>query len=245
MSFDLWPAIDLKEGECVRLLKGEMDSARTYGKDPAAMARRWRDAGFDKLHVVDLDGAFAGKPANAAAVEAILKETDAEVELGGGIRSLDTIERWLSLGVARIILGTIAVKDPDMTTAALTAFPSRIVLGLDARQGQVATEGWGEASSISAEEVLDRYDRAAIAAVVYTDIDRDGALSGVNLEATAALARTAGVPVLASGGIKDLTDIEGLVARQGDGIAGAILGRSLYEGTLDPTAALNAAEGAP
>ncbi|MEM9421987.1 MAG: 1-(5-phosphoribosyl)-5-[(5-phosphoribosylamino)methylideneamino]imidazole-4-carboxamide isomerase [Pseudomonadota bacterium] len=237
-SFSLWPAIDLKGGKCVRLLHGEMDKAKTYADNPAAQARAFADAGFQNLHVVDLDGAFAGQPENAGAVEAILKETDAKVELGGGIRDLETVERWLSLGVTRVILGTAAVKDPDFVVAALDAFPGRIVLGLDARDGFVATDGWGEASSLSAEAVISRYETSKIAAIVYTDITRDGALTGPNVPATATLAKAVRVPVLASGGIATTSDLATLATHRADGVVGAILGRSLYEGTIEPGEAL-------
>lgn len=238
MTFTLWPAIDLKGGKCVRLLHGDMEQATVYGDSPAAQAWTFRDAGFRHLHVVDLDGAFAGQPENAAAVEAILYETDAKVQLGGGIRSLDVIDRWLSLGVTRVILGTAAVKDPDMTAAALRTFPGRIVLGLDARDGRIATDGWGTTQELTPQDILDRYDRSAIDAVVYTDISRDGALSGVNADATRALADDAGVPVLASGGIATIDDLHTLALHRTSGVAGAVLGRSLYEGTLDVVAAL-------
>ncbi len=236
--FALWPAIDLKGGHCVRLLHGDMDQSKTYADNPAAQARAFEAAGFKHLHVVDLDGAFAGRPENADAVEAILKETGATVELGGGIRSLDIAERWLNLGVARVILGTAAVKDPDFVAAALEAFPGRIVLGIDAKDGFVATDGWGEASTLSAETVINRYDTGKVAAFVYTDISRDGALTGPNVPATAALAKAVPVPVLASGGIAQVSDLEALSAYRADGVVGAILGRSLYEGTIDPAEAL-------
>ncbi|MEM9233238.1 MAG: 1-(5-phosphoribosyl)-5-[(5-phosphoribosylamino)methylideneamino]imidazole-4-carboxamide isomerase [Pseudomonadota bacterium] len=238
MSFALWPAIDLKGGKCVRLLHGDMEKATVYGDDPAVQAKAFAEAGFRHLHVVDLDGAFAGQPENAAAVEAILAGTKAEVELGGGIRSLETVERWLALGVARVIIGTAAVKDPAFTEAALKSFPGRIVLGVDARDGRVATEGWGDISDMTAGALVARYDRNAIAAIVYTDISRDGALTGANVGATRDLARQAGVPVLASGGVASVQDLRDLMACQDDGVAGAILGRSLYEGTIDPVEAL-------
>lgn len=238
MSFTLWPAIDLKGGKAVRLMHGDMDQTTVYADNPAAQAWSFRDVGFAHLHVVDLDGAFAGKPENAGAVEAILYETDAKVQLGGGIRNLETIERWLALGVSRVIIGTAAVKDPDFVRAALAAFPGRIVLGLDAKDGMVATDGWGQASTLTAPDVVRRYDASAIAEIVYTDISRDGALTGVNVEATAALAREVGIPVLASGGVKDIDDLDALALHKADGVAGSILGRSIYEGTIDPMAAL-------
>ncbi|WOI53544.1 1-(5-phosphoribosyl)-5-[(5-phosphoribosylamino)methylideneamino]imidazole-4-carboxamide isomerase [Parvularcula sp. LCG005] len=238
MSFALWPAIDLKGGKCVRLLHGDMEQSTTYADNPAAQAWKFRDVGFGHLHVVDLDGAFAGKPENADAVEAILYETDAKVQLGGGIRDLATVERWLSLGVTRVILGTAAVKDPDFVHAALKSFPGRIVLGIDAKDGFVATDGWGEKSTLAAKDVIARYDRDAIAAIVYTDISRDGALTGANVSATQELASAVGIPVLASGGVAALLDLELLAQHQSEGVCGAILGRSLYEGTINPLEAL-------
>lgn len=234
MTFTLWPAIDLKAGKCVRLLHGDMEKATIYGDDPAAQARAFSQQGFHHLHVVDLDGAFAGKPENAEAVQDILGASDAVIEVGGGIRTLETIESWLSLGVARVIIGTAAVKDPAFTEAALKQFPKRIVLGVDAKEGMVATEGWGQVSSLTAADLAARYDRTAIAAIVYTDISRDGALTGVNVEATRAMAKKAGVPVIASGGMASVDDVHALLAHQKDGIVGAILGRSLYEGTIQP-----------
>lgn len=239
MTFTLWPAIDLKEGKAVRLLHGDMEKSTTYADNPAAQAWKFRDVGFGHLHVVDLDGAFSGAPANAEAVEAILYETDAKVQLGGGIRNLETVERWLTLGVTRVILGTAAVKDPGFVKAALSAFPGRIVLGLDAKDGFVATDGWGEATDLRAEDVLARYDATRIAAIVYTDIGRDGALTGVNVAATRALAAAINIPVLASGGVKNTDDLDALAVHRDEGVAGAILGRSLYEGTIDPIAALS------
>ena len=238
MTFALWPAIDLKAGKCVRLLHGDMEKATVYGDDPAAQARQFADYGFKHLHVVDLDGAFAGKPENAEAVKAILKATDAEVELGGGIRDLATVENWLSLGVKRVIIGTAAVKDPEFTELALNLFSGRIVLGVDAKDGKVATEGWGEVSEVTAAEIVKRYDHTSISAVIYTDISHDGALTGANVNATRDLARETSIPVLASGGIAGLSDIEALKAYADEGVAGAILGRSLYEKTIDPAEAL-------
>lgn len=238
MSFTLWPAIDLKGGKCVRLLHGDMEKATVYGDDPGAQARAFAEAGFRHLHVVDLDGAFAGQPENADAVREILKATNAQVEVGGGIRSLETIESWLSLGVARVIIGTAAVKDPEFTELALNLFSGRIVLGIDAKDGMVAMEGWGEVSAVTAAELAGRYDHTSIAAIVYTDISRDGALTGANVEATRDLARTTSTPVIASGGIASTEDLRALLDHRADGIGGAILGRSLYEGTITPEEAL-------
>ncbi|WP_031551250.1 1-(5-phosphoribosyl)-5-[(5-phosphoribosylamino)methylideneamino]imidazole-4-carboxamide isomerase [Parvularcula oceani] len=237
MTFELWPAIDLKGGECVRLLHGDMARSTTYAKSPAAQAWRFRDAGFDRLHVVDLDGAFAGRPENAEAVRAILYETDAKVQLGGGIRDRETIENWLELGLTRVILGTAAVKDPALVKGAAKAHPGRIVVGIDARDGMVATEGWGEASELTAEDLALRFEDAGVAAIIFTDIGRDGALTGVNVEATAALARRLSIPVIASGGVRDVDDIKALKLHEEDGVAGTILGRSLYEGTIHPAEA--------
>jgi phosphoribosylformimino-5-aminoimidazole carboxamide ribotide isomerase len=243
MSFDLWPAIDLKRGACVRLLHGDMDAAKTYADDPAGQAARFAEAGFAKLHVVDLDGAFAGRPANADAIRAILSVTEAEVQLGGGIRTMAAVEGWLSLGVSRVVLGTAAVKDPGLVREAARAHPGRVVVGIDARDGMAATEGWAEGSALPAEELAKRFEDAGVTAIVFTDIGRDGALTGVNVEATAALAAAVSVPIIASGGVRDANDIAALAACAGDGVAGAILGRSLYEGTIDPGEALRIARG--
>jgi len=231
----LYPAIDLKEGSCVRLLRGDMGNATVFNRDPADQARKFAAAGAVWIHVVDLDGAFAGKPKNAAAVEAILKAVQAKIQLGGGIRDRATIKAWLDQGVARVVLGTAAVKNPDLVKAACREFPGRVALGIDARQGKVAVEGWAESSSISALDLARRFVDAGAAAIIYTDIERDGALEGVNLEATAALARSVKTPVIASGGIASLDDIAALKAR---GIPGAILGRALYDGRVDLKSAL-------
>lgn len=240
MSFELWPAIDLKGGKAVRLLRGDMSKATTYADEPAEQAWLFRDAGFENLHVVDLDGAFAGQPENAAAVERILRETDARVELGGGIRDLQTAERWLELGVSRVILGTAAVRDPQFAQAAAEAFPGRVVIGIDARNGRVATSGWAEASTLSAEEVAARFEGLPVAAIVYTDILKDGALEGPNLEATAALARATSIPVIASGGVSCPEDLTLLAALRNDGVAGAIIGKALYEERVTPQQAFEA-----
>jgi len=232
----LYPAIDLKDGQCVRLLRGDMDKATVFNRDPADQARKFAAAGAQWIHVVDLDGAFAGKPKNAAAVDAILKAVPGiKVQLGGGIRDRASIKSWLDLGAARVVLGTAAVKNPELVKAACKEFPSRVALGIDARQGQVAVEGWAESSSISALDLARRFADAGAAAIVYTDIERDGALEGVNLEATAELARAVKTPVIASGGIASLDDIAALKAK---GIPGAILGRALYDGRVDLQSAL-------
>jgi phosphoribosylformimino-5-aminoimidazole carboxamide ribotide isomerase len=241
MVFSLYPAIDLKGGQVVRLKRGEMDQATIYADDPAAQARSFIEAGFSWVHMVDLDGAFAGKPANAAAVRAIIAAVPgAKLQLGGGIRSMETAEAWLAAGVSRIILGSAAVKDPDFARAACRAFPGRVALGIDARDGMVATEGWAETSDVSATDLARRFEDSGAAAVIYTDIARDGMLTGVNVAATAALARAVRLPVIASGGVAGVEDITALRA-EGAGIEGAILGRALYDGRIEPKVALAAA----
>jgi phosphoribosylformimino-5-aminoimidazole carboxamide ribotide isomerase len=251
MTFTLYPAIDLKAGQVVRLKRGEMDQATVYADDPARQAASFAAAGFGWVHVVDLDGAFAGKPANAAAVKAIIAALaplagaagpGLPVQLGGGIRDMGTAEAWLEAGVARIILGSAAVKDPAFARAACRAFPGRVALGLDARDGFVATEGWAETSDITARDLASRFVDAGAAAIIFTDIARDGMLSGVNVDLTADLARAVPIPVIASGGLASVADIVALKAT-GAGIAGAILGRALYDGRVDPAAALAAADG--
>ncbi|TDL83865.1 1-(5-phosphoribosyl)-5-[(5-phosphoribosylamino)methylideneamino]imidazole-4-carboxamide isomerase [Meridianimarinicoccus aquatilis] len=238
----LYPAIDLKDGHCVRLLRGDMDKATVFGENPAAQARAFQDAGCNWLHLVDLNGAFAGTPVNAAAVEAILAETDIPAQLGGGIRDMATIETWIEKGIARVILGTVAVENPDLVREAATAFPGRIAVGLDARNGKVATRGWAEETELLVTELAQSFEDAGIAAIIYTDIDRDGAMGGPNIAATAALARAVKVPVIASGGVASLDD---LVALRDTGVvAGAISGRALYDGALDLKVALDALSGA-
>ncbi|MGY6412439.1 MAG: 1-(5-phosphoribosyl)-5-[(5-phosphoribosylamino)methylideneamino]imidazole-4-carboxamide isomerase [Alkalilacustris sp.] len=237
----LYPAIDLKEGRCVRLLRGDMASATVFGEDPAAQARSFAAAGCRWLHLVDLDGAFAGRPANAAAVEAILAAVEVPCQLGGGIRDMETVERWLERGVARVILGTAAVENPDLVRTAARAFEGRVAVGLDARAGLVATRGWAEATELQATDLARRFEDAGIAAIIYTDIDRDGAMGGPNVDATAALGRALSVPVIASGGVASLADLRALKAT--GAIAGAISGRALYDGALDLAEALSALEG--
>jgi len=234
----LFPAIDLKDGQAVRLLRGEMASATVFNDDPAAQARSFAAAGFRWLHLVDLNGAFEGRPANAAAVEAILDTVDLPVQLGGGIRDMATVERWLTLGVRRVILGTVAVKNPGLVREACRAFPGRVVLGIDARGGRVAVEGWAEVSEITALDLARRFEDAGAAAIVYTDIDRDGALQGANVEATRALAEAIETPVIASGGVASLDDLAAFLAIENSGIEGVISGRALYDGRIDPQAAL-------
>lgn len=242
----LFPAIDLKDGQAVRLLRGEMQSATVFNEDPAAQARAFAAAGFQWLHLVDLNGAFEGRPVNAAAVEAILAAVTIPVQLGGGIRDMATVERWLALGVRRVILGTVAVKNPALVREACRAFPGRVVLGIDARGGRVATEGWAEVSEIAALDLARRFEDAGAAAIVYTDIDRDGALEGANVAATRALAEAIATPVIASGGVASLDDIAAFLSFADEvGIEGVISGRALYDGRIDPKAALALLAGQP
>jgi phosphoribosylformimino-5-aminoimidazole carboxamide ribotide isomerase len=229
----LFPAIDLKDGACVRLRQGRMEEATLYNPDPAAQARAFADAGSRWLHIVDLDGAFAGKPVNAAAVRAILEAVAIPLQLGGGVRDMATIEAWLAAGVARVILGTTALRDPALVRAACRRFPGRIAVGIDARGGRVAVEGWAKTASVEAKELALSFEGAGVAAIVYTDIERDGALEGPNVEATAALARAISTPVIASGGVASLDDLRALKAHEKDGIVGVIAGRALYDGRLD------------
>ncbi len=234
----LFPAIDLKDGQAVRLLRGEMDSATVFNDDPAAQARSFAEAGFQWLHLVDLNGAFEGRPVNAAAVEEILKTVDIPVQLGGGIRDMATIERWLDLGLRRVILGTVAVKNPGLVREACRAFPGQVVLGIDARGGKVAVEGWAEVSELAALDLARSFEDAGAAAIVYTDIDRDGALQGANVAATQALAEALATPVIASGGVASLDDLAAFQAIASTGIEGVISGRALYDGRIDPASAL-------
>ena len=234
----LFPAIDLKDGQCVRLRQGEMDRATVFNDDPGAQARAFEEAGFRYLHIVDLNGAFAGKPVNGAAVEAILDAISIPAQLGGGIRDLETIEMWLDKGIARAILGTAAVREPDLVCQACERFPGQIAVGIDARDGKVAIEGWAETSTLEAEEIAHRFEDAGVAAIIYTDIARDGVLEGLNLAATAALAAKTSIPVIASGGLASLEDVAALLRPQYAMLEGAIAGRALYDGRLDPAEAL-------
>lgn len=234
----LFPAIDLKNGECVRLKLGEMSEATVYNTDPAAQARSFEEQGFEWLHVVDLDGAFAGSSVNGAAVEAILKATTNPVQLGGGIRSLSQIEAWLEKGLARVILGTIAVRDPELVREACKTFPGRVAVGIDARGGRVAVEGWAETSDLTVVELARRFEGAGVSAIIYTDIDRDGVLTGINWESTIALANAVEIPVIASGGLASMDDIERMVQPDAAVLEGAISGRALYDGRIDPAEAL-------
>jgi len=237
------PAIDLKDGACVRLRQGEMDRSTVYSEDPAATARRWLEAGAGRLHIVDLNGAFAGRPVNEDAIRAITHEAgDLPVQLGGGIRDLDIIEAHLAAGVRYVILGTAAVRDPDFARRAAAEFPDRILVGLDARDGRVAVEGWAETTDQEVTELGARFEGFGVGAIVYTDIGRDGMLTGPNVEATRSLAGSLSIPVIASGGIHSLEDIRALKTVEADGVIGAITGRALYEGTLDFAAARREAE---
>jgi phosphoribosylformimino-5-aminoimidazole carboxamide ribotide isomerase len=234
----LYPAIDLKDGQAVRLLRGEMDRATVFNADPAAQAKAFQDAGCQWLHLVDLNGAFAGAPVNGDAVEAILAATSVPAQLGGGIRDMATIEMWLDKGIARVILGTVAVENPDLVRQAARAFPGKVAVGLDARNGLVATKGWAEQTDIAATDLASAFEDAGVAAIIYTDIDRDGAMGGPNVPATEALARATSIPVIASGGVSSLADLTAL--RDTGVIAGAISGRALYDGALDLAEALAA-----
>jgi phosphoribosylformimino-5-aminoimidazole carboxamide ribotide isomerase len=234
----LFPAIDLKEGQCVRLEQGDMARVTVFNLDPAAQAASFAAQGFEYLHVVDLDGAFAGKPMNAHAVEAMLAAVSVPVQLGGGIRDLRTVEAWLAKGIARVIIGTAAVRDPELVKAAAKEFPGRVAVGLDARDGKVAVQGWAETSEVTALEIARRFEDAGVAAIIFTDISRDGLLRGLNLDATIALAERISIPVIASGGFASLDDVKALLAPRARKLAGAIVGRALYNGRLDPQAAL-------
>jgi phosphoribosylformimino-5-aminoimidazole carboxamide ribotide isomerase len=234
----LFPAIDLKNGHCVRLEQGDMARATVFNLDPAGQARAFAAQGFEYLHVVDLDGAFAGQPMNAQAVEAMLKAVAIPVQLGGGIRDLATLEAWLAKGVARVIIGTAAVRAPEFVRSAARKFPGRVAVGLDARDGKVAVEGWAETSEVTAIEIAARFEDAGVAAIIFTDIARDGLLRGLNLEATIALAERISVPVIASGGLASIADVKAMLTPRAKKLAGAIAGRALYDGRLDPAAAL-------
>jgi phosphoribosylformimino-5-aminoimidazole carboxamide ribotide isomerase len=238
-ALTLYPAIDLKDGQCVRLRRGAMDQATVYSSDPAGQARAWQDAGFAWLHVVDLNGAFAGRPVNAAVVAAILAAVTIPVQLGGGIRDMAGIEAWLAAGVRRVILGSAAVKNPALVRQACRDFPGRIAVGIDARDGKVTSEGWAETSSIDARDLALSLEDAGVAAIVYTDVARDGMLSGLNLQQTVALATSVTTPVIASGGVGGLSDLADLRrAAAGTRVDGVIVGRALYDGRVDPAAAL-------
>jgi len=234
----LFPAIDLKEGLAVRLEQGDMARATIFHRDPAAQARTFEVAGFEYLHIVDLDGAFAGKPVNAAAVDRILETVGLPIQLGGGVRDMATVEAWLGKGVTRVIIGTAAVRNPELVKQAAKAFPGRVAVGLDARDGKVAVDGWAETSELSALDIARRFEDAGVAAIIYTDIARDGLLKGLNLDATIALADAVSIPVIASGGLASIDDIKALLAPRANKLEGAIAGRALYDGRLDAAEAL-------
>ncbi len=234
----LFPAIDLKEGLAVRLEQGDMTRATIFHRDPAAQARAFEVAGFEYLHIVDLDGAFAGKPVNAAAVERILETVGLPIQLGGGVRDMATVEAWLGKGVNRVIIGTAAVRNPELVKQAAKAFPGRVAVGLDARDGKVAVEGWAETSELTALAIARRFEDAGVSAIIYTDIARDGVLKGLNLDATIALAEAISIPVIASGGLASIDDIKALLEPRAKKLDGAIAGRALYDGQLDAQGAL-------
>ena len=234
----LFPAIDLKDGLAVRLEQGDMARATVFHRDPAAQAHTFETQGFEYLHIVDLDGAFAGKPMNAQAVEAMLKAVTMPVQLDGGIRDLKTVDAWLEKGVARVIIGTAAVRDPELVKGAARTYPGRVAVGLDARDGKVAVQGWAETSEVTALEIAQRFEDAGVAAIIFTDIARDGLLKGLNLDATIALADSISIPVIASGGFASIDDVKALLEPRAKKLAGAIVGRALYDGRLDPEAAL-------
>ncbi len=241
----LFPAIDLKDGACVRLVRGDMATATVFNEDPAGQARHFADTGFAWLHVVDLNGAFAGRAVNGAAVTAIRRAVDLRIQLGGGIRDRNAIERWLDLGIDRVVLGTAALRDPDLVRRAAADHPGAILVGVDARDGRVAIAGWAETTELSVVELARRFEDCGVAAIIYTDIARDGALAGVDAAVVAEMAREIRIPVIASGGVASLADIAALKAREADGIAGIVCGRALYSGQIDPEAALRVAAGAP
>lgn len=235
---NLYPAIDLKDGNCVRLLHGEMDKATVFSNSPGEQAKAFAEAGFEWLHVVDLNGAFAGRPVNRAAVEVILANVDLPVQLGGGIRDMDTIHQWLDAGVSRIILGTAALRNPQLVHDACREYAGHIAVGIDARAGMVAVEGWAETSDITAVDLARKFEDAGVSALIYTDIGRDGAMQGPNFDETVTLAKAVDIPVILSGGMSSLADVKTLCSYADAGIEGAILGRALYDGAIDPRAAL-------
>lgn len=238
----LYPAIDLKDGQCVRLLRGEMEEATVFNDDPAAQARAFQDAGCEWIHLVDLNGAFAGEPVNGAAVEAILGAIDVPAQLGGGIRDMATIESWIEKGLSRVILGTVAVENPDLVREAARAFPGKVAVGIDARDGRVATKGWAEETDVMVTDLAKSFEDAGVCAIIYTDINRDGAMQGPNTEATADLARAVSIPVIASGGVSSLNDLRALKSC-GASLNGAISGRALYDGAIDLKEALDVLKG--
>ena len=239
----LFPAIDLKDGRCVRLTRGEMDTATVFNDEPAAQARAFAEDGFKWLHCIDLNGAFEGQSVNAEAVKAIRKAVDLPIQLGGGIRDMKAVEAWLSAGITRVILGTVALTNPSLVKEAARAFPGRIVVAADAKGGRIATEGWSETTELTPAELSERFEGFGVAAVLYTDVDRDGLMRGVNVPATAALARKIALPVIASGGVSGIADIAALVDANEPNIEGVVIGRALYDGRLSAAEALNVANG--
>ena len=239
----LFPAIDLKDGRCVRLERGELESATVFNDDPAAQARAFAEAGFEWLHCIDLNGAFEGRSANAEAVQAIRAAVKLPIQLGGGIRDMKGVESWLAAGITRVILGTAALTDPGFVKQAARAFPGRIVVGADAKGGHIATQGWAETTELTPAELGERFEDVGVAAILFTDVDRDGLLRGVNVAATAALARAVSIPVIASGGVSGMADIEALLAAKEPNIAGLVIGRALYNGRIDAKAALELSNG--
>lgn len=240
----LFPAIDLKDGQCVRLKLGDMNQATVFADDPAAQARTFQDQGFEYLHLVDLNGAFAGTSVNGDAVEAILKSVSIPVQLGGGIRDLDAIAGWLDNGMARVILGTLAVRDPELVRHACREFPGQVAVGIDAKGGHVAVEGWAESSTLSVLDLASKFEDAGVSAIIYTDIDRDGILAGLNIKSTLELAAATSIPVIASGGLASMDDINRLTRKDCAVLEGAISGRALYDGRIDPALALQTLKGA-
>jgi len=241
----LYPAIDLKDGKCVRLLRGDMNKATEFSNTPDDQAAIFEQAGFGWLHVVDLNGAFEGKPVNEAAVKSILKNVTMPVQLGGGIRNMQMIESWLLMGISRVILGTVALRNPQMVKEACRLFPGQVAVGIDAKEGRVAVVGWAEVSDMMAVDLAKKFEDAGVAAIIYTDIARDGAMQGANVAETVALAESISTPVIASGGVTSLADVEQYKAAEMSGIEGVIIGRALYDGAIDPKAALGVARGAP
>ena len=242
----LYPAIDLKDGACVRLLRGDMRQVTVFNTDPAEQACRFKDQGFRWIHVVDLNGAAAGKPVNADAITAIVDAVDIPIQLGGGIRSMATLEHWLNRGISRVVLGTVALRDPELVKTACRHFPGRVAVGIDAREGFVAVQGWAETSSVKSLDLALKFEDSGVAAIVYTDINRDGAMGGLNIDATSDLAFALTTPVIASGGVSSLADLAALKAEEDAGIDGVICGRALYDGRIDPAEALQLlAEGSP
>ena len=241
--FTLYPAIDLKDGNCVRLLRGEMDKATVFSESPGTQAKAFEDAGFEWLHIVDLNGAFEGKPVNGHAVKSILSSVKMPVQLGGGIRTMDTIRYWLDAGVSRVILGTIALKNPLLVKEACRLYPDQIAVGIDAKAGMVAVEGWAEVSAMKAVDLAKKFEDCGVSAIIYTDIGRDGAMEGPNVEETANLASEITTPVIASGGVSKIGDVEAIIAQKHTGIEGVIIGRALYDGAIDPKALIKLVNG--